>query len=594
MSKSKKSKNKIPEFDDEMDVDMDVDMDLDFEETTSKPSSVKASATQSQVSLNTRSKRSKDESFKSSNRNLKNPKREQILDEEILEQENPELDINFRRMDSLARLIEGSSECAAVCFDGEKLLIASNTLYDNSRENSAIKLIEEIMSFFADIAVHNDDKDFIKNNPEHGLKVFDKIIQKSVPNKQKEFFLKDGNKQNPYIEKLGKYFFSDAKKKAENLTPKELAGIAGFGMKLDDRIASCLVFSAFAIERLATDWKKFTNFLHEKHNNDDYASGIVEAFKNLTKLKQSKSSSSKPKKLGYKILKIGAKDNKLHAEMQIIQELIDNQKKGKIYIGISKLCCLDCSIAISSYNQANNEDEEISQTPEELNESNILQLLKRGDHNLSFKWSKPDFCKKNTNSGKVYNKLHKKVTEYKELLSASKKTQRNKDNSSEKLKIIENEIKDFIIKESYTSMQPPPSSSSPHSPSGSEDSEQEILKNEEDLKYFDHALSYIKEENHKIKIDILSFKDSWKTANNINLRNKNLEKLRKFVSNYNNEDLISEAVSGALNELVDLIKKYDTLYSIKLHYKDQTQPSTTQIGTKVTNPQNSKNKKIHK
>ena len=54
----------------------------------------------------------------------------------------------MRRLDSIARLIEGSSICAAICIEDGKFLIATNL---ESSEREGIRLFVKLMSFFKDL-----------------------------------------------------------------------------------------------------------------------------------------------------------------------------------------------------------------------------------------------------------------------------------------------------------------------------------------------------------------------------------------------------------------------------------------------------------
>src|SRR6478672_8654001 len=64
-----------------------------------------------------------------------------------------------RRLDSLARLLEGKSTCAAVCFIRGEFLIATNSIkhnrITNMREDSKqLSLITDIMGYFSTLANH--------------------------------------------------------------------------------------------------------------------------------------------------------------------------------------------------------------------------------------------------------------------------------------------------------------------------------------------------------------------------------------------------------------------------------------------------------
>ncbi|KIE04172.1 hypothetical protein NF27_JF00500 [Candidatus Jidaibacter acanthamoeba] len=105
--------------------------------------------------------------------------------------------------------------------------------------------------------------------------------------------------------------------------------------------------------------------------------------------------------------------------MQVSQRLVDKGVTGDFYIGISKLCCPDCSLTIAAFNNVQtrkiNEGKKLKLTegsPEEneLNQQDILELHYRDSHKIAKannKWSPPLFMTKNKEIKDEYNKLRK-------------------------------------------------------------------------------------------------------------------------------------------------------------------------------------------
>lgn len=57
-----------------------------------------------------------------------------------------------RRLDALARLLQGGSKCVAIAFINGKFQIAANELTINSHENEITCLIETVMAYFTRVA----------------------------------------------------------------------------------------------------------------------------------------------------------------------------------------------------------------------------------------------------------------------------------------------------------------------------------------------------------------------------------------------------------------------------------------------------------
>lgn len=348
-----------------------------------------------------------------------------------------------RRLDSLARLLEVDGECAAVCFDGKRILISSNKLSSEtkSEERNHIKRsIIEIMSYFAGVA-HNriDQKD--------RLRIFKNICVLYVTNQikgiSKQHFRHATGILAEYILSLEKPV--DIREYKWN----ELMRIAGI-KDTDPQSGMFLGCAIMAISRLATDFQKLEQDLNPIKTEVDtniekgLSEEIIQAFKNCNNYSEIRSDGSSNKKFpidyktvinkegkreiedikdiegqefGFILLEFSNSSKHLHAEMQIAQRLVNQNTKGIKYIGISKLCCPECSCAIMALNNRaldksvsdlqvietvydNKKDKSIDID----NKDKMLTLFIRGKHEIltskpskKSKWNPPYFINKKGN-----------------------------------------------------------------------------------------------------------------------------------------------------------------------------------------------------
>lgn len=81
------------------------------------------------------------------------PKRKRVSDNKRGRVSNKKRTRLQRRVDALARVLECANICIAIAFIGERAYVSSNAIYKNSRkENDSIKLINDTMLYFTDIA----------------------------------------------------------------------------------------------------------------------------------------------------------------------------------------------------------------------------------------------------------------------------------------------------------------------------------------------------------------------------------------------------------------------------------------------------------
>lgn len=361
------------------------------------------------------------------------------------------------RLDSLARLFEGSSICTAVCFDGKRLLIAAN------QDSKNKELIPKVMSYLSDVANGEDSKkktieiikliatDYVPAQHSLGsyLGYFDNHTNNFLEN------LENYMSEPDYEEPLSKYLL---KQKHEDINA--LAKVE----KGDFKATGHIHLATAAISRLIRDLEKLKANIRPGIKRSEQDEKIIQAFKNShSYLKINKEHGSNQDKTsyqgedegeqyGYELLHIkgvGEKSSKdgertslkpLHAEMQIVQRLIDKGlHTNPTYIGISKLCCLDCHAAIKAVNKVNKEiltEVMPSQDSEKTEVINSAHLSFRGHHNINFggthhgdarkkkkdNWAKPYFIT-NSNSKDTYRKHYTEIR--KKLINKLKEIQKS-------------------------------------------------------------------------------------------------------------------------------------------------------------------------
>lgn len=250
-----------------------------------------------------------------------------------------ELEAAQRRWDSFAKLLAGHSECVAVTIIGEKIYITANELHPAHKGeqggNKTYITIVAVMKYFQEIAKG------IKRSAEEREVIFCKHIcttgrfkEAAKPDLAKSIAKEVMTFKDPTISEIIKKYSSD------------------FDM-------ASRMYSEFSV--LYEDFLK----LEEGLISDE------PQYKELKKTFEQLSESS-----------ILSKEEKgTHAEMQMLAEIIESGQLKKmkpdqrVYIGISKLCCLGCRCMLEAANDA-------------IKES---KFLTRGRHDIDFpdNWKPP-------------------------------------------------------------------------------------------------------------------------------------------------------------------------------------------------------------
>ena len=263
-----------------------------------------------------------------------------------------------RRLDSIARLIENASTCAAIAIENGSFLIATNKNFPPNSTDQGYLLINTVMTFFKKVAEGT--------NTEHDFReVFTHICQGAMSGLQLLAHRREELSQDSFIDRV-----------IQSRGGEDFRGLRDYiseqaeeGHYPHDTGAAFVVCSA-----LLKDFDKVIKFIHA--NKDVADDSPTARFIHAIMVYKTDNIITRDKLEG----KV-ADSEKMHAEMRILafieDKLKDKEKKDKYenYIGISKLCCLDCHAIIYAINHAGYNN----------------QIDTRGAHNVqhSGNWSVP-------------------------------------------------------------------------------------------------------------------------------------------------------------------------------------------------------------
>jgi hypothetical protein len=227
--------------------------------------------------------------------------------------ESYKLEANEKNLDSLAALLTGEETCAAVCHDGNNLLIASN--------ESGPKYAKQYLPLLKKYI----DSPFKKNY---------QLLEQEA-NEQIKNIIKDLNvsgKLDQGLKKAKAHKDTNYEWLAKSIILRDLESIKRVGEIIIQDSSSHQQTRELAIEvlRPLIDTRIIANTLETSQGLD---SKVILAIKN-DHIKYLTSSSYK------------------HAEMKIFDELLDNNKVGLYYIGITKLTCWPCDASLILFNKA--------------------------------------------------------------------------------------------------------------------------------------------------------------------------------------------------------------------------------------------------
>lgn len=278
-----------------------------------------------------------------------------------------------RRLDSIARLIENGAVCAAITIKGDSFLIATNKEYPRGEEtkDQSYKLIDDVMGYFRGIAIGQDPQQRFED-------IFTKICIGAMRGLQLPASTMQGLIEANFIKKVIDSTDARDYRFLRDLISEQIEN----GHCPGDEAAAFVTCLA-----LLKDFKKVVNFICKNKGKDDESAiaSFIKAIKSYTEQNI----------ITAQQLQGRVADTKdMHAEMRLIafleSDLRDKKKKHEYYIGISKLCCLDCHAIIYAVNNA-----EYTQDGDEgAGKKSIKyghQISTRGAHNVmhSDHWRAP-------------------------------------------------------------------------------------------------------------------------------------------------------------------------------------------------------------
>jgi len=338
-----------------------------------------------------------------------------------------------RRLDSLARILSARSECVAVAILGDKTYLSANEIDSSTKEDKKVlKSIKKIKDYFVQSQSKSseDREDFftddicapsrfslkLKASP---IRIADEIRQEvpkwvisqrgdEIDTLMKQFIPRMAEAGLVYGE--AKYLYRDFSKLEKTFFKNDESPNEQLDLSQDDLNQEILDEEA----QLESQQKDVEQELEEEEEIEELSTprsgeelGEEEKEEeNLTTNQPASSSETSPASSSSQAAQILEPDAKLelqnltklasenqfiisrdetnknvHAEMKILAYIlknVDNYKNiGNIYIGLNKLCCLQCQYMLEAANEV-------------LKEKGIF-LATRGYHGLAFenKWNPP-------------------------------------------------------------------------------------------------------------------------------------------------------------------------------------------------------------
>lgn len=245
-----------------------------------------------------------------------------------------------RRLDSIARLLEGSSTCAAITLIDNIFFIATNKAFPRGEntEDQGYLLIKMVMYYFQSIVNEQDNKDSYQaifkiickqamaglQIPSHIIKILDDdFIQGIIKSKSDSF------------QHVRDFIF-------------EQAEYGHYPAGIGDAFVVC--------SALREDFDKVIKFINEnkgKPNGSEPTSRFLQAIKLFNPTNHIICADK---------LKGVQNTSEMHAEMRLlssIQHKLEKKEQFSIYVGISKLCCLHCHCMIYGVNQTSGYKNEV-------------------------------------------------------------------------------------------------------------------------------------------------------------------------------------------------------------------------------------------
>ena len=318
-----------------------------------------------------------------------------------------------RRLDTLANLLMiGNSQCVATCIISGQLYVTANELKKVKKRKEKKEETEESQIEDQEEKEESEEEETKKSKRvmaiEEILRYFGGLPA-SKPLRE-DIFKKifSGQRLKALIARSSLFMPTDIEKDWANLlvsgtfedrTPEHVIAFIKNGG--ENAGAHGLVYGEGC--KLFRGVKKIESLVRGEYTKSTASSSSASSLANLT-IEEEIENEEKSEKTKAEILRSALKkepiilqnetEAKVHAEVQMLSHIIDMIKSEElypkeslvIYIGISKLCCLQCQCMLTAANQVFKE-----------NGINII-LETRGYHNRDFSWAPPDLFEKGYNT----------------------------------------------------------------------------------------------------------------------------------------------------------------------------------------------------
>ncbi|MGC0372430.1 MAG: hypothetical protein DGJ47_001143 [Rickettsiaceae bacterium] len=345
-------------------------------------------------------------------------------------EQNHATDWNKRRMDSLARLLSYNTSCASVSFDGVDLNISFNEIYKTEqlkytqgehkgKSVPRIEQVKKVLSYLQGYSQSKDQEKFIEDNSDKekdiifsSAQYYDQPMGSSFVKDHLEYHSNKGS-YKPTIQELHEKAYNIAVEKGLNPSKELMEGEnekQQYTKEANKHYIEYIPDDVRAVVRLKRDLTKLRNALNDNDNfnkrfdNENLKTAFKQGFKES------------------QILLTGEANDKCHAEMRQVQyykdllneyninkknsdwmagegskivEKLEYLKNNGAYIGLSKLCCGHCSLALNKDGQGL--DVLTLKVAVGVDETQIDIGTIGGSHGLSFEWYIVEAIKNNEN-----------------------------------------------------------------------------------------------------------------------------------------------------------------------------------------------------
>jgi hypothetical protein len=247
-----------------------------------------------------------------------------------------------RRLDSIARLINGAEICTSVCFDGQSIIIANNSGHETDLQHLYIEFFRKCANTTSRTEEINQEAELLvqmslgaARNPDTRVGRIKKAIQELSAGRTADTKL---------LEQVATDLDAEDPKKAQLMTfltrPTHASDAAEALLAYYNEVINKSV--ATLAERLDADKEKVLSSFFDR-NPDNQFIPTREAFKKNN-------------------ISIVIVRNNVHAEMKVLDYLVRTHKINltstshtappPIYVGVSKLCCLNCAAAVLALNSS--------------------------------------------------------------------------------------------------------------------------------------------------------------------------------------------------------------------------------------------------